>query len=458
MVDLSNLRSNTPRPSSKASQRASSVPASSSRRPDWLESLSAASLKRKRATTRRKSDHTAQSTSSAQVHHPSQSSHSRPIANPRAPRTPKSKSQVSTAKEKALSSTVKAPRKRARTTSPAPSSSGTASPEADNDFAPEEGADADLHNTGLLTPAPSFHSRSKTPARTMENALCSRASAPAPAKKNKGKGKAAEPAEDEDRPLASGASASGSERPSKRCRLSVTRNSLVEGSLPVPSTQPQPDVEVDDEPGSDSSFHLLDVPDMVSLPWASADPTLPLRPNASTSLYVPLGVGQLLQSMKHALGQESKARRLAEHRYADEMRRRVDAEKTAAALSEQNRMLERETRAWATAAAETLVSSLESPQTAETGVPAIPSEEQAPIIPSVKLFTVPAVRHAASSSAISRSLPGNLKGKGRMLSWSPDVSPPDGSQTNVLQRAAAVQAFFKQLLPLPARDAVQQEI
>lgn len=140
--------------------------------------------------------------------------------------------------------------------------------------------------------------------------------------------------------------------------------------------------------------------------------------------------------MKHALGQESKARRLAEHRYADEMRRRVDAEKTAAALSEQNRMLERETRAWATAAAETLVSSLESPQTAETGVPAIPSEEQAPIIPSVKLFTVPAVRHAASSSAISRSLPGNLKGKGRMLSWSPDVSPPDGSQTNVLQRAA----------------------
>lgn len=131
----------------------------------------------------------------------------------------------------------------------------------------------------------------------MENALCSRASAPAPAKKNKGKGKAAEPAEDEDRPLASGASASGSERPSKRCRLSVTRNSLVEGSLPVPSTQPQPDVEVDDEPGSDSSFHLLDVPDMVSLPWASADPTLPLRPNASTSLYVPLGVGQLLQSM-----------------------------------------------------------------------------------------------------------------------------------------------------------------
>ncbi|KAL6302201.1 hypothetical protein BKA93DRAFT_827664 [Sparassis latifolia] len=266
----------------------------------------------------------------------------------------------------ASSSANKPKRKRARTASPSPlpakevpqkptrKSTGTA-PARPKDH---------TTNTGLLTPAWSAEfqdSATTNLSQGEKNVKGSRAPwASLPSKSiDKGKGEArgienqAGPSADEANDMRGSqrAEQTGSARATKRRKISSPAISLP-GSPSQACSSPEIDAEDAD---SDLSFHMLDIPEVAALPWLPQEPSSPVRASGGpeASLYVPPGVLHLIENMKHALAMETTARHNAEARYAEEVRRRLDAECAAAELAEENRLLEREAKAWSSAAAET---------------------------------------------------------------------------------------------------------
>lgn len=137
--------------------------------------------------------------------------------------------------------------------------------------------------------------------------------------------------------------------------------------------------------------------------------------------------------MKRALDLETRARRRAEDRYTEEVQRRVAAERATAALVEQNRVLDAETRVWAQAAADTFALSLASqiadgPQ--ESGSTATQPLDGAAADGSAD----PAEPPMATSSA-------DAKGKGRMPVRD-SQTPVTGASSTVLERAAGQSCPF----------------
>ncbi|KZT06835.1 uncharacterized protein LAESUDRAFT_759010 [Laetiporus sulphureus 93-53] len=116
----------------------------------------------------------------------------------------------------------------------------------------------------------------------------------------------------------------------------------------------------EEQSGSEASFYLLDVPDVASLNGLATE-TFSFANSSfkgSTSLYLPPGVRQLVEGMRGTLKLERKARRRAEKRLAEEVERRITAERNATQLAHQNRFLESETRIWASATADTFASQI----------------------------------------------------------------------------------------------------
>ncbi|KAG9314488.1 hypothetical protein JVU11DRAFT_5285 [Chiua virens] len=68
---------------------------------------------------------------------------------------------------------------------------------------------------------------------------------------------------------------------------------------------------------SDEDFHMLDIPELFTLPWVSV----------ASHLYVPPGLGKLISGMREQLTMEARARGRAEELYQEELRRRIAAEK-----------------------------------------------------------------------------------------------------------------------------------
>lgn len=460
MVDLSGLRSN-PRPSAKgaalqASRRASSVPpAGSSKRPEWLESVALATpRKRKLAALASHTESRQSQATTPRMSRPPVSQDPRRRLQADA-RTPKSATRRSTANEpKAASSTLRTTRKRARTSSPSPQlakKTRRVSRTQDDDDATDE-------DTGLLTPAPSSQSVSvsRLPTRSQRASSRSRTAVPVPTAGNKGKGKAVlrEEPVDHESADASTPQRPEPERPTKRRRRASPAAS-VDGEFGA-GTSSQPvslshtiavDGRGDDEDvGSedDASFQLLDIPEVAALPWVANTSSPTSRHHARTaSLFLPPGVSELIEGMKRALDLETRARRRAEDRYTEEVQRRVAAERATAALVEQNRVLDAETRVWAQAAADTFALSLTS-QIADG-----PQE-------SGSTATQPLIGAAADGSADPAEPPmatssADAKGKGRMPVRD-SQTPVTGASSTVLERAAAVSEFFQQLVPLPSRD------
>ncbi|KIJ21624.1 hypothetical protein PAXINDRAFT_95167 [Paxillus involutus ATCC 200175] len=77
-----------------------------------------------------------------------------------------------------------------------------------------------------------------------------------------------------------------------------------------------PDLEYDEE------FHMLDVPEILTLPWEAV----------ASQIYVPPALGHLIAGMKRQLNAEAQARRRAEELYEVELRRRVAAEQVIQGL------------------------------------------------------------------------------------------------------------------------------
>ncbi|KAH9946802.1 hypothetical protein B0H21DRAFT_383358 [Amylocystis lapponica] len=412
MVDLTNLRSRTPSrdgllpaPAQAPAprRRASSVPATNFRRPEWMERVSLTPLRHKRTASQAASQPVQPSTSTRVLRpRPSRSTLSQPPNSPRpspAPhaRTPKPKPPAS-----------QPTRKRTRASSP------TVMPIQSLSQRTETAADVE-RGSRLLTPAPSSSfpdkSRPKTPTRGSKTSRTPRLAAAA--RKDKGKGKAISrepslaPVVDDARSVASPSTG----RPAKRRRLS-------------PSRIPTEDASADDMDGADldRDFCMMALPEVAALPWtpgAAADVS-------QTSLYVPPGVGHLIASMQHALVAQCRARENAEERCVEELRKRVEAERAAAALAEDNRRLEAEIRAWWDAAAAALS------ETFSTSLGAAPPKATKP-------------NHVEAEK--TKDLLVNLS---RLSA--------DGKPYTTLQRAAAVQEFFKRLLPLPAQDAPDEHL
>lgn len=144
--------------------------------------------------------------------------------------------------------------------------------------------------------------------------------------------------------------------------------------------------------------------------------------------------------MKRALDLETRARRRAEDRYTEEVQRRVAAERAAAALVEQNRVLDAETRVWANAAADTFAISLAS-QMADG------AQEPGASARSGSTATQPLIGAAADGSAEPAEPPvatpsADAQGKGRMLVRD-SQTPVTGASSTVLERAAGQSCPFR---------------
>jgi len=285
-------------------------------------------------------------------------------------------------------------------------------------------ADGGVKEIGLLTPAPSqsrYTSYPQLPRRRTDR-LSSR--------KDKGEQKAhageLDNAATEDDAL-SARSSPESRRPAKRRRTrhSGSADSEHEPDGQVLEFQAPNEVEAEGDMYRDAeleaSFQLLDVSDVAALSSIPVDPAIPFAiSKGQESIYVPPAVAHLIGTMNHALTLERTARQRAEERLTDELRRRVHAELVADLLAQKNAVLEVETRAWANAAAdafaEQFAGALGAPVDAVHGGAPLPS---------------------ASASQPSPSL---------VLTGMPVLAVPQG---DVLQRAAAVQQFFQQLIPMP---------
>ncbi|EGO04053.1 hypothetical protein SERLA73DRAFT_175785 [Serpula lacrymans var. lacrymans S7.3] len=95
-------------------------------------------------------------------------------------------------------------------------------------------------------------------------------------------------------------------------------HSVHELSSPVagPSTSPLHSA-IDSDDSFD--FRMLDMPEVVSLPWVPLD-------SRETRVYIPSSVHQLVNNMKHELEMEGRARRKAEDLHLEELRKRVKLE------------------------------------------------------------------------------------------------------------------------------------
>ncbi|KAF8844050.1 hypothetical protein BDN67DRAFT_963542 [Paxillus ammoniavirescens] len=91
-------------------------------------------------------------------------------------------------------------------------------------------------------------------------------------------------------------------------------------------TPPPPTYVVADSDGLDleydEEFHMLDVPEILTLPWEPV----------TSQIYVPPALGHLIAGMKRQLNAEAQARRRAEELYEAELRRRVAAEQVIQGL------------------------------------------------------------------------------------------------------------------------------
>ncbi|KAH9937558.1 uncharacterized protein B0H18DRAFT_1113377 [Fomitopsis serialis] len=283
-------------------------------------------------------------------------------------------------------------------------------------------AEGGVQEIGLLTPAPSqskYTSYPQLPRRGIDRS-----------RKDKGKQKAPagqlDNAATEDYALSGVRSSSESRRPAKRRRTRHTGSADNEHE-PDEHLEPQTPNEAEGEKDMycdaelEASFQLLDVSDVAAVTSIAVDPAIPFAASKGQgSMYVPPAVAHLIEAMNHALTLERTARRRAEERLADELRRRVHAELVADLLAQKNAVLEVETRAWANAAADALAEQFAG----ELGAPVGAVHSGAPL-PS------------ASASQPSPSL---------VLTGMPGLAAPQG---DVLQRAAAVQQFFQQLIPMP---------
>ncbi|THH20848.1 hypothetical protein EW146_g602 [Bondarzewia mesenterica] len=194
--------------------------------------------------------------------------------------------------------------------------------------------------TGLLSPAPSFEvanvpslvtSTTQPATEHAEKAASASADksddgAVVPSSKDKGKGKARElptpeeisdePEHDIDLDLPPPSPEPNSSRPAKRRR--------VEGGDYLGLKMLDDDDSTSMAIGA-FDFQMMEMSDLAALPWV---PALGESASASDdmSMYVPLGVHDLINSMKHALEIESAARLKAEARYVEEMKRRIALE------------------------------------------------------------------------------------------------------------------------------------
>ncbi|GBE78302.1 hypothetical protein SCP_0111860 [Sparassis crispa] len=368
MVDLNNLRSQTPSRSSsrrvQASRITSSEPPAGPKRSGLLDSVDLSSLKRKRPASQ-KAEHVAP-TSTRTLR--ARSSQHKPSETSKRSGSATANTSTATPAKGASSSANKPKRKRARTASPSllPAKEVPQKPtRKSTGTAPARPKDHTT-NTGLLTPAWSaeFQSSATTNLsqgeKNVKGLRAPLASLPSKSiDKGKGKGKAREvenqagPSADEDNDIhgSQRTEQTASARGTKRRKISSPAISLP-GSPSQACSSPEIDAEDAD---SDLSFHMLDIPEVAALPWLPQEPSSPVRASGGpeASLYVPPGVLHLIENMKHALAMETTARHNAEARYAEEVRRRLDAECAAAELAEENRLLEREAKAWSSAAAET---------------------------------------------------------------------------------------------------------
>lgn len=176
--------------------------------------------------------------------------------------------------------------------------------------------------------------------------------------------------------------------------------------------------------------------------------------------------------MKQALQMEISARRKAEDRYAAEMQRRIEAERTIAKLTEENGHLEREARAWTNAVAEaiaprlgqSMASSPERPSTVGT------NGQQDSLVVSATPSQAESSR--AVSELLRERVPAETAQECRHLEMPTSVSAVNAKPLNVLERAAgilrflcfpsygvftsclpeAVQDFFAKLVPMSTKD------
>ncbi|CCM00908.1 uncharacterized protein FIBRA_02954 [Fibroporia radiculosa] len=322
---------------------------------------------------------------------------------------------------------------------------------------------------GLLTPEPSQnHSTMRRTARSKRPSIKVRAAMDV---MSEGRGKTASHADEDERgqemevemDSASERSEVRVSRPGKRRRLDESPEHMKSRSRSSVSTHlstsDQPHAfsahensDAETEVSSDMSFHLLGVPDVAAVPLWCADLSPPARKSvrSSNSLYVPPGVSELIEGMKHALDLENRARRRAEDRYADEVQKRIEAEHAVARLAEQNRALEAEARVWAQAASDAFAQSL-SPQLSQVDPSPAP---QLGVMPSQALQAADNL-----SAAVAPSV--DLKGKAplRLVSPSSAVGSAGGNigsmnsslgPSSVMQSVAALSEATPYFLPLPA--------
>ncbi|OBZ78662.1 putative J domain-containing protein C63.13 [Grifola frondosa] len=405
--------------------RASSVPAKGSRRPEWLDCVLMTAPRKRKRLTESENGEPSGSTQSQKTLHRNTFGVSQPKASQKsiAPRTSLPRSQAAAGKRSSSST------KKSKGTAPNSTSSTIVLAETGE-------AVAGMRATGLLTPTPSasFIGRtgSRTSAQVKQNASVAHVDSFAgSARKNKGKGKsriAEDEESDENAPRVQ------SSRAAKRRRLSTPSLSL--GDVLLDPPQDMDDVQAN-EPEQDVDFQMLDMPELVSFPWvpvgrSPTDDQSSLSPESS--LYVPPGVSQLIETMKRALDMQTSARRKAENRHAEEMQRRIDAERAAARLAEENEQLEAERSAWTNAAAETLASTLQSALSSNLsqGDP-MPQEVERVVYPSHDLLVA------------------DIKGKSKMV----DALSFGEGHSNTLQRVAAVKEFLDRVLPLPIPDGAE---
>ncbi|KZT74747.1 hypothetical protein DAEQUDRAFT_807075 [Daedalea quercina L-15889] len=280
-----------------------------------------------------------------------------------------------------------------------------------------------MQEIGLLTPAPSQSKFTPKPhSRREDDASSSR--------KDKGKEKAQTGELDDthsEDDAESVRTTRGSSRPAKRKKTGRSEDSMLLVS--------QTDIEVEeDTPTLETSFHLLDLADVAMLPSVPVDPAIPFAASAKrTSLYVPPGVAHLIEAMNHALVSERNARRRTEALYEVELGRRAHAELLVSVLAQKNALLEVETRAWANAAAGVLAeqfAALPQPGPSATSSGDAPAEASSTV-------DAPSTSEEPPRSADTFAL---LLMDPQRLGRAPDV----------FERAAAVQRFFQELIPMPA--------
>ncbi|EMD41761.1 hypothetical protein CERSUDRAFT_120720 [Gelatoporia subvermispora B] len=472
MADARKLRPRTPRQSTtkeaasvSGRKRATSVPASGSngsKRSGWLDCVLVSTPFRKRHA-----EHAADEPGFFSASQPNPTTAAESISTHRGTAR-KSRSTrdsaPSSTRKKAAQSTGRG-RKRARDPSPTsirvPSQTSTQAQDDTTHILESRG-------TGLLTPAPSsiLQTHRKSPASQDDRVPeTENSSIEDERRREKGKGKLRAQSAGSAAPAIAADVREPAPRPSKRRRLSaaVSPQEAPDGShsssVHAEELETREDTSQhmsEDEPSGDFGFQLLDVQDVAALPVISDDPgsALDVSVPSELSLYVPPGVRQLIDNMKQSLRMATVARDKAETRYAAEVQRRVDAERTIAQLTEQNIQLELEARAWTNAVAEAIAPQLSpslaaSPERREGPCPA--SEQRDPPASSESAPVSQVRSSRAVSELLRESVPVETQDR-PLLEIPTSVSAFTNKSLNLSERVAAVQDFLAKLIPMPTTD------